>query len=161
MICTSAADVVHCLSSFTWSPRFWQQPGRVVFTNGCFDVLHVGHAYLFQCARAHGNDLVVGVNSDASVRALKGAGRPVFPADERVELVHSMKCCNYVFPFDDLRVDQVLRDLRPDVWVKGGDYTLETLDAGEVAAAREIGCEIVIVPERPGLHTSDILRRAT
>ena len=108
---------------------------RVVFCNGCFDLLHVGHVRYLEAARALGDLLVVGCNSDASTAALKGPGRPIQGADERAELVASLGCVDYVTVFDAPTVDPLLARLRPDVHVKGTDYTADTVPERETVRA--------------------------
>ena len=102
---------------------------RVVFTNGCFDLLHVGHVRSLEEARRLGDRLVVGVNADATVRRLKGAGRPVLPARQRAELLAALACVDWVFVFAETTPRESLAALRPDVYAKGGDWTLATLRA--------------------------------
>jgi len=134
------------------------QGKRLVFTNGCFDLLHVGHVRYLQAARALGDRLAVAVNGDASVRALKGPGRPVTPEAERAELLAALACVDYVVLFHDKRVTELLRSVRPAVYAKGGDYTPETLDPEERAALEEIGAEIRILALVPGRSTTSILQ---
>lgn len=120
------------------------QGKTVVFTNGCFDILHIGHVRYLQDARALGDMLVVGVNSDDSVRRLKGPERPVVPEFERVEILAALECVDCVTIFtEDTPVD-LIRTIRPDVHVKGGDYRPE--DLPEADAVRSIGARISIVP---------------
>lgn len=107
--------------------------GRLVFTNGCFDLLHVGHVRYLQGARALGNALAIGLNADASVRALKGPGRPLNSADDRAEVLAALACVDFVTIFDEPRATGLLAAVRPHVYVKGGDYRLETLHAEERA----------------------------
>jgi rfaE bifunctional protein nucleotidyltransferase chain/domain len=132
---------------------------RLVFTNGCFDLLHVGHVRYLQSARALGDALVVAVNGDASVRALKGPGRPIQPAEERAELLAALACVDYVTVFEEPRVTAMLREIRPHVYAKGGDYTVESLEAGERAALEAAGCDIRILPLVPGRSTTNTLER--
>lgn len=116
--------------------------GRVVMANGCFDLLHVGHLRYLEDARSRGDFLVVGINDDASVRALKGEPRPYVPATERGELVAGLRSVDAVFTFSEPNLEASLRALRPDVHAKGPDYTIETVPEG--ALDRELGIEIAI-----------------
>ncbi|MBA3544636.1 MAG: adenylyltransferase/cytidyltransferase family protein [Chthoniobacterales bacterium] len=132
---------------------------RLVLTNGCFDLLHVGHVCYLQEARELGDFLAVAVNGDESVRSLKGAGRPLNSERDRAEVLAALGCVDFVTIFPDLRVTQVIEAVRPAVYAKGGDYTVETLDAGEVAALKSIGAEIKTVALVPGKSTSDLIER--
>ncbi len=130
---------------------------RVVFTNGGFEILHVGHVRCLRAARALGELLVVAVNSDASVRGNKGPGRPVVPEAERVEMLCALECVDLVTLFGDGTVDALLRKVRPTVHAKGTDYTPATVP--ERATALEIGAEIAIVGDPKDHATSDLLER--
>jgi rfaE bifunctional protein nucleotidyltransferase chain/domain len=130
---------------------------RVVFTNGCFDVLHVGHLRYLQQARSLGDVLVVGVNTDAGVRRLKGPRRPVVPEEERAELLAGLACVDYVTLFDEPLPNETLTALRPQLHVKGGDYEAERLP--ETALVRAMGGEVVIIPLVEGRSTTDVVRR--
>jgi D-glycero-beta-D-manno-heptose 1-phosphate adenylyltransferase len=129
----------------------------VVFANGCFDLFHVGHVRYLEGARQQGDVLVVGVNSDRSVRQLKGEGRPLLPEDARAELLAAMECVDYVVVFDDLTAEKLLRDLRPDVHCKGTDYTEATVPEREVV--RRWGGRVVIVGDPKDHSTRDVLAR--
>jgi rfaE bifunctional protein nucleotidyltransferase chain/domain len=131
------------------------QGGRVVFTNGCFDLLHVGHTRYLQAARALGDVLVVGVNSDASVRRLKGQERPIVPEAERAELLAALACVDYVTLFDQDTPEQLLACLRPDIHCKGGDYRAE--DLPETPLVRSWGGKVVILPLTPARSTSRLV----
>ena len=130
---------------------------RLAFTNGCFDLLHVGHVRYLQAARAEGDALAIGLNADASVRALKGPSRPLNPAEERAEVLAALACVDYVTIFEDPRATQLLAQVRPHVYVKGGDYTLETLNAEERAMLLETGARIAFVPMVPGRSTTRLV----
>src|SRR5438552_12077122 len=104
---------------------------KLVFTNGVFDILHVGHVRYLEQARALGDALVVAINSDASVRELKGAGRPLINQDERAEILAALRSVNYVSVFDDVSQRSLIADLLPDVLVKGGDYALDGIHGRE------------------------------
>jgi rfaE bifunctional protein nucleotidyltransferase chain/domain len=116
---------------------------RISFANGCFDVLHRGHVRYLQAARQQGDVLVVGINSDPSVSALKGPGRPLLPAQARAELVAALEPVDYVIIFDELTVEALLSELRPQVHCKGSDYTPETVP--EKALAERLGIAVAIV----------------
>ena len=132
--------------------------GRVVFTNGCFDVLHPGHVRTLEQARALGEALVVGINSDASVRRLKGPGRPLIPERERAEILAAFECVDAVVIFDEATPQVVIARLVPDVLVKGGDWAGDQIvGRTEVEAA---GGRVVRIPVVPGYSTSEILRKA-
>ncbi len=135
--------------------RLRREGRRIAFANGCFDILHVGHIRYLEGARQQGDVLVVGVNSDASVRALKGAGRPVLPEDARAELVAALSAVDYVVIFDDLTAERLLRDLRPHVHCKGTDYTEETVPERE--AMRSLGGQVRIVGDAKDHSTRDLL----
>ena len=132
---------------------------RLVFTNGCFDLLHVGHVRYLQGARALGDALAVGLNADASVRVLKGPDRPLNGAGDRAEVLAALACVDYVTIFDEPRATCLLAAVRPQVYVKGGDYRLETLNAEERDALEAAGSEIRFVPMVPGRSTTGLLER--
>lgn len=132
---------------------------RLVFTNGCFDLLHVGHVRYLQAARRLGDALAVALNSDASVRALKGESRPINSELDRAEVLAALACVDFVTVFPDIRVTEVIREVRPHIYAKGGDYTVETLNPEERAALEEAGTEIRILPLVPGKSTTNIVRR--
>lgn len=129
----------------------------VVMTNGCFDILHAGHVRYLEGARAEGDVLVVAINSDSSVRKLKGEGRPVMPAQARAELVAAMAAVDYVVIFDEPNVEQLLEILRPNVHAKGTDYTAETVPESAVAA--RLGIRVAIVGGPKKYSTRDLLAR--
>jgi rfaE bifunctional protein nucleotidyltransferase chain/domain len=130
---------------------------RIVFTNGCFDLLHPGHIGSLEQARALGDALIVGLNSDASVRELKGAGRPVLPERERAEILAALECVDGVVIFDDLTPREVIARLLPDVLVKGGDWPGDQIVGREEVEAA--GGRVVSIPVVPGYSTTAILRK--
>lgn len=132
---------------------------RLVFTNGCFDLLHAGHVRYLQQARQLGDALVVGLNSDRSVRELKGEGRPINCQDDRAEVLAALGCVDYVVVFDGKRATDLLRAVRPHIYAKGGDYTPESLDSDERAALDGAGAEIKILPLVPGRSTTSVVER--
>jgi D-glycero-beta-D-manno-heptose 1-phosphate adenylyltransferase len=130
---------------------------RIVLANGCFDVLHAGHVRYLEGARREGDLLVVAVNSDASERRLKGAGRPLLPARDRARLVAALRAVDYVVVFDEPDVRRLLAELRPAVHAKGTDYTVDSVPERETAA--ELGIRVAIVGD-PKLHsTRDLIAR--
>jgi D-beta-D-heptose 7-phosphate kinase/D-beta-D-heptose 1-phosphate adenosyltransferase len=136
-----------------------QRRGQVVvFTNGCFDLLHAGHVALLEKAGALGDFLVVAVNSDRSVRRLKGAGRPIVPLRERMEVLAALRGVDCVVPFGEATPARLVARLRPDVLVKGADYRKADIVGRDTVLAR--GGRIVTVPLRRGRSTSDLIRRA-
>ena len=130
---------------------------KVVFTNGCFDLLHPGHIRSLEHARSLGDILIVAINSDASVRQLKGAGRPVIPQGERAEILASLECVDAVLIFDDLTPQRVIAALLPDVLVKGGDWPGDKIIGREEVEAA--GGRVVSVPVVPGYSTTEILKK--
>lgn len=130
---------------------------KIVFANGVFDLLHVGHVRYLQAARAEGNLLVVGINSDASTRKLKGDGRPILTERARAALVAALRAVDYVVIFDELDVNSLLRELQPDVHAKGTDYTADTVPERELAAM--LGIRVAIVGDRKQHSTRDLLAR--
>jgi D-beta-D-heptose 7-phosphate kinase/D-beta-D-heptose 1-phosphate adenosyltransferase len=127
----------------------------IIFTNGCFDLLHVGHIRYLEEAKALGDVLVVGVNSDASVRKLKGPKRPVLPVEERTEILSGLGCVDYITIFDELDPLALITSLRPNVLVKGGDWTKEQTIGKEVVEG--LGGEVVIIPFVKGASTSNLI----
>ncbi len=130
---------------------------RVVFTNGCFDLLHPGHIRTLELARELGDVLIVGLNSDASVRQLKGQGRPLIPERERAEILAAMESVDAVIIFDDLTPQKVIAQLLPDVLVKGGDWADDRIVGREEVEAA--GGRVVSAPVAPGYSTTDIVRK--
>ena len=133
--------------------------GRLVLTNGCFDLLHVGHVRYLQSARRLGSALVVAVNGDASVRSLKGPNRPVNAEMDRAEVLAGLACVDFVTIFHTARVTEVIRAIRPQVYAKGGDYTLERLDPGERGALEEVGAAIELLELVAGRSTTSLLEK--
>jgi rfaE bifunctional protein nucleotidyltransferase chain/domain len=130
----------------------------IVFTNGCFDLLHVGHVRYLAAARRLGDVLVVGLNSDASVRELKGPERPLNSEQDRAEVLAALEAVDHVIIFCEKRASNLVLALTPDIYAKGGDYTPDTLDPEEVAVLKEIGARIEIVPLVFGKSTTGLLR---
>lgn len=132
---------------------------KLVFTNGCFDLLHAGHVRYLRAARTLGDALAVGLNGDASVRALKGPDRPLNPAEDRAEVLSALACVDHVVVFEPVRATELLAGVRPHIYAKGGDYTPGSLDPEEAAALRAAGSEIRILPLVPGRSTTSIVER--
>jgi rfaE bifunctional protein nucleotidyltransferase chain/domain len=130
---------------------------RIVFTNGCFDLLHPGHVASLEQARALGDALIVGINSDTSVRQLKGGGRPVLPERERAEILAGLECVDAVIIFNEPTPREVIARLLPDVLVKGGDWPGDQIVGREEVEAA--GGRVVLVPVVAGYSTSAILRK--
>ena len=133
-----------------------KQGKRIVFTNGCFDLLHVGHVRYLEEAKGLGDILVVGMNSDRSVRNLKGPERPILPEEERAEILSGLGCVDYVTLFDEADPFQLISQLKPSILVKGGDWTRETTVGREVV--EESGGEVVILPFVQGSSTSNLIQ---
>ena len=138
--------------------RLAAQPARVVLANGCFDLLHVGHLRYLTAARALGDRLVVAINTDASVRRLKGEGRPLVPFEERAELVCALAPVDFVVPFDEPTLEVTLRALLPAVHAKGTDYTVANVP--EAPVDRELGIEIAICGDPKDHDSSTLIARA-
>jgi D-glycero-beta-D-manno-heptose 1-phosphate adenylyltransferase len=130
---------------------------RLVFTNGCFDVLHVGHVRYLTAARALGDALIVAINSDRTVRELKGRGRPVISEAERAEMLAALRVVDYVTVFDQVSPRALIADVLPDVLVKGGDYALEEIHGREEVEAA--GGHVVSLPFVEGASTTAIIER--
>ena len=137
--------------------RYRQADRRLVLTNGCFDLLHTGHVRYLQQARGLGDALLVAVNSDRSVQELKGPTRPLNSEQDRAEVLAALRCVDHVTIFDELRVTEVIQKLQPAIYAKGGDYTIDTLDAGESQALRACGAEVKILPLVPDRSTTRLI----
>ncbi|HPG40905.1 MAG TPA: D-glycero-beta-D-manno-heptose 1-phosphate adenylyltransferase [bacterium] len=132
---------------------------KIVWTNGCYDILHAGHVIYLEKAKALGDVLVVGLNSDASVRKNKGPLRPVVEENQRARVLSALSCVDYVIIFDDESPLAMIDALRPDVYVKGGDYNIETINQGERRLVESYGGEIALLPGVEGMSTSEVIRR--
>jgi D-beta-D-heptose 7-phosphate kinase/D-beta-D-heptose 1-phosphate adenosyltransferase len=133
------------------------QRKMVVFTNGCFDILHVGHVRYLNAARALGDCLVVAVNSDASVRLIKGEARPIVPELERAEVLAGLACVDFVFLFDDATPQRIIDAIVPDVLVKGADWSIDRIVGRETV--ERAGGAVRNIPVVEGCSTSDIIRK--
>ena len=129
----------------------------MIFTNGCFDLLHPGHVSYLRAARSLGDALVVGLNSDASVGKLKGPSRPVVPEMDRAAVLEALESVDAVVVFAEDTPVQLMRELKPTVYVKGGDYRIE--DLPEAKVADEIGAEVKILPFEPGYSTTALIEK--
>ncbi len=149
----SAEELAACATKLRAEGR------KLVFTNGCFDLLHVGHVRYLQTARDLGDVLAVGVNGDQSVRELKGSNRPINNERDRAEVLAAVECVDLVTIFQDVRATRLLDLVRPAIYVKGGDYTRGTLNAEERAVLEKISADIQIIPFETGYSTSLILEK--
>lgn len=142
----------------------WRQAekasGKVwVVTNGCFDLLHAGHVAYLEAARSLGDALLVGLNGDSSVRELKGPTRPLNIEGDRARVLAALECVSAVAIFPEKRAARFLADARPDIYVKGGDYTLETIDQDERRAVESGGGRIAFIPFLPGRSTTGLVAK--
>ena len=154
------AEKIRSLSAAVeWRESLRKSGRKLVITKGCFDILHRGHAeYLYE-SRALGDALLILINSDRAVQELKGPTRPIIPEEHRAYMIGALESVDAVVVFDSQRCDKELRALSPDIYVKGGDYTLDKLDASERAALLESGAEIVFKPFIEGFSTTNIVNR--
>lgn len=157
--CESFETILNKWSSLILWRASIRSPGRVVATNGCFDILHAGHISLLNAARAQGTDLVVGLNSDTSVRNLKGEGRPIHKQGERKIVLEALRSVSHVHIFDEDDCTRFLIASRPDVYIKAGDYSLETLNPKEREVLEKLGTRIVFATYLTGLSTSEAIRK--
>lgn len=137
--------------------KYKKEGETVVFTNGCFDVLHSGHIHLFRQAKKRGNILIVAVNDDLSVRKLKGPARPIFPLEERLEVLDAVETIDYLISFSQSTPRELIQALLPDVLVKGGDWKPDEVVGREEVEG--VGGEVVIIPYLPGRSSSEILSK--
>lgn len=144
-----------------WREKVRASGKKLVVTNGCFDLLHVGHVSYLEAARNLGDLLLVGLNSDSSVRSLKGEGRPVNTEVDRAIVLAALECVSAVTIFSDTRAVRFLELARPDIYVKGGDYTIETLDKNEREIVEKYNGKIIILPVVPGKSTTALLNKMT
>ncbi len=138
----------------------WRRAGeKITLANGCFDMLHVGHVRYLRAAKALGGRLVVGINADDSVRKLKGAGRPLMPAQERAEILAALADVDAVVVFSEPDVRQLIRDIRPDIHAKGTDYTADSVPERDVVI--ECGGRVAIVGDPKDHSTSEMMKKWT
>ncbi len=142
-----------------WRRTFRAGGKKLVVTNGCFDILHLGHVTYLENARNFGDALLIGVNSDAAVKGLKGPSRPVNSEQDRAAVLAALQSVDGVCIFTDTAATQFLAAAQPDIYVKGGDYTLETLNQDERRAVESAGGKIVLVPFVPGKSTTGLLEK--
>jgi D-beta-D-heptose 7-phosphate kinase/D-beta-D-heptose 1-phosphate adenosyltransferase len=143
----------------TWRKNIRASGKKLVVTNGCFDILHLGHVTYLETARNFGDALLVGVNSDEATRQLKGAGRPVNSENNRAAVLAALQSVNGICIFTDKTATKFLAAAQPDIYVKGGDYTLETLNQDERRAVEAAGGKIILVPFVPGKSTTTLLEK--
>ena len=142
-----------------WREQLRREGRRVVLTNGVFDLLHTGHLYYLKKARELGDVLVIALNADASVRALKGPSRPVQDEFQRAYALGALACIDGIVIFREPRLTAEIRALQPDVYCKAGDYTLEKLNAEERTALQAVGARIEFLPFLPGFSTTNLIAR--
>ena len=145
----------------SWREKVRAEGRKLVVTNGCFDLLHSGHVTYLEAARHTGDLLLIGVNGDEGVRNLKGPGRPVNCEADRAVLLAALECVNAVSIFPEVRAIEFLRIAQPDIYVKGGDYTLETLNQEERKVVEAAGGRIVFIPFVPGKSTTGLIEKIT
>ncbi len=142
-----------------WRAALRSAGKRLAVTNGCFDILHAGHVNYLEAARNQADALLVGLNSDESVRQLKGHGRPVQSQADRATVLAALSAVDAVFVFGETRATQFLELAEPDVYVKGGDYQVDQLPAEERAVAQRLGSQIIVLGHVPGRSASDLARK--
>lgn len=144
----------------SWRESLRKKGLKLVLTNGCFDILHRGHTQYLYGARSAGDALLVLLNSDSSVRSLKGEGRPVNQEKDRAYVLASLECVDAVYIFSSPRCDREIALFKPDFYAKGADYTVEKMDPGELAALRACGAQIAFIELVPGLSTTGIIKKS-
>ncbi|MCS6844516.1 MAG: D-glycero-beta-D-manno-heptose 1-phosphate adenylyltransferase [Caldilineales bacterium] len=154
-----AGRILSLEEAAAWAAELRRQGRRVVFTNGCFDLLHRGHVAYLSEARRLGDALVVGLNGDRSVAALKGPGRPLVPAEDRAAVLAALRAVDAVVIFEDLTAEAVVAALQPDVYVKGGDWAAGDRRPPEAAVVERYGGRVVYLPYLPGRSTSSLVAR--
>jgi D-glycero-beta-D-manno-heptose 1-phosphate adenylyltransferase len=142
-----------------WRKNFRASGKKLVVTNGCFDILHLGHVTYLETAHNFGDALLVGINGDDATRQLKGAGRPVNSETDRAAVLAALESVNGICIFSEKTATKFLARAQPDIYVKGGDYTLDTLNQDERRAVESAGGKIVIVPFVPGKSTTALLEK--
>lgn len=142
-----------------WRDQLRRAGRRLVVTNGCFDVLHAGHVTYLEAARNLGDALLVGVNSDAAVRGLKGPGRPVNSENDRALVVAALQCVDGVFIFRERDAVGFLQSVQPEIYVKGGDYTIDTINQDERRLIEGAGGKVVLLAHVPGKSTTALLQK--
>ena len=142
-----------------WRAAFRKTGRKLVVTNGCFDLLHLGHVTYLESARNQGDALLIGVNADEAVRQLKGEGRPVNSETDRAAVLAALQSVDGVCIFADKTATKFLAEAKPDIYVKGGDYTLDTLNQDERRTVEKAGGKIVIIPFVPGKSTTATLAK--
>jgi rfaE bifunctional protein nucleotidyltransferase chain/domain len=156
---SSSSKIIPLSGLPEWRQRLRKTGRHLVVTNGCFDILHAGHVSYLETARAQGEALLVGLNGDESVRQLKGPARPLNPEQDRAVVLAALGCVDAVCIFPEVRAVNFLALSNPDVWVKGGDYTLETVNAEERRAVEGGGGRIVFVPFVAGKSTTSLMEK--
>jgi rfaE bifunctional protein nucleotidyltransferase chain/domain len=156
---SSSSKIIPLAALPQWREQIRATGRRLVVTNGCFDLLHAGHVAYLETARAQGDLLLVGLNGDESVRQLKGPSRPLNSESDRAVVLAALACVDAVSIFPDVRAVSFLGLSQPDVWVKGGDYTLETVNADERRAVEKGGGRIVFVPFVTGKSTTSLVEK--
>ena len=130
---------------------------KIVFTNGCFDIIHVGHVRYLQAAKDLGDVLIVGLNTDTSVKKLKGDSRPINNESDRAEVLLALKSVNHVVLFDEQTAENLIAEIKPDIYVKGGDYTLETLPEAKIV--QSYGGRVEFIPMVAGKSTTNVINK--
>lgn len=153
----SAAPVISRSDLSGWARDIRQRGQSIVLANGCFDLIHVGHIRYLAGAKDLADILIVGINSDERVRDLKGPGRPYIPELERAEIIASISCVDAVTIFDELTVEELLRNIRPDFHAKGTDYTTESVPERDIV--RELGGRVAIVGDPKDHSSTDLIRK--
>lgn len=155
----SKEKIIKLRAALEWRKKLSNKKLKLVFTNGCFDLIHRGHAEYLLKARNMGDALIVALNSDSSIRKLKGSSRPVCKEDDRAFTLASFSFVDAVILFNGERCDNLIRTLKPDIYVKGGDYNLNTIDSKEKKALLECGAEIKFIKFIKGLSTTSLIEK--
>lgn len=155
----TAAKIIAPGNLREWCEAFRASGRKLVVTNGCFDLLHAGHVTYLESARSLGDALLVGLNGDESVRQLKGPSRPLNCEEDRARILAALECISAVSVFPEKRAVNFLSAVQPDIYLKGGDYTLETVDQDERRAVESAGGRIVFIPFVPGKSTTGLVAK--
>jgi rfaE bifunctional protein nucleotidyltransferase chain/domain len=156
---SSSSKIIPLPALPAWRDQVRASGRRLVVTNGCFDILHAGHVAYLEAARAQGDLLLVGLNGDESVRQLKGPSRPLNVAEDRAVVLAALACIDAVSIFPEVRARNFLALSEPDVWAKGGDYTLETVNAEERSVVESHGGRIAFIPFVDGKSTTSLVEK--